>query len=613
MRLSVRCFKLNRSLFLLPTYSSSKIVGVGSMIPTNITREEVLKAILRMNKDGVPAGRKARKFVLVHEGENYPPKYVLSLANVYANGRELDPEEYSGGFESNNYLTRLGFDIMEKSTSERIKLKSSIMKRRRKATKRTHDERCPECKNTVLELLKSSFREVQTGYRFEAGIKPEDYEGTAFYPSLRKIYEALQAYRGHQEFTKAKSLPNVDYFVPDPGFILEFDESQHFTEPRRITLEHYPEGLKLGFDKNRWMTKCEEINAKDNDPPYRDEQRAWYDTLRDFLPSVIGLEPTVRLFSKGLRWCNLDPSVRSDADRFKELLKGKRPKPRVEVRADPDPSLARIVIAGEWDGEIEASRRLLKEVHRNWPKGVRVNCMITCGAFLTFPWPDSLSHVRDNKFPEESVLKILTSAAQEQCEQLLDEEIREVLLDHTDYVTIGIDTRKHKVSLSSVSIPNAHAELVTLVDLKKNKYYWTGKSFPTTGQERGLVRFPDLETHFVDLPFGKVMVLGCHDLSAFNLRGKANTVVEWRQKAREEFFDSVRTEKPDIVLHHPHVTDSIRTWTASWNELVRTAPSVKLYLGAGRYYNENGERSSLEQVLMKTKLGETIDIEARTV
>jgi hypothetical protein len=35
---------------------------------------------------------------------------------------------------------------------------------------------------------------------------------------------------------------------------------------------------------------CEEINAKDNYPPYRDEQRAWYDTLRDFLASDKGSE-----------------------------------------------------------------------------------------------------------------------------------------------------------------------------------------------------------------------------------------------------------------------------------------------------------------------------------
>jgi hypothetical protein len=583
------------------------------MIPQNITREDVINAMQRIEEDRVPASRKSRKFALVHDGVKYPPKYVLALANLYANGRELDPQEHSGGFESNYYLTRLGFDIIEEATTERIKLKPSIKEKRRKTPQGSHNERCPECKNTVIELLRSSFHEVRTGHKFEAGIKPEDYEGTAFYHSLRKIYESLQDYRGHQEFTRARSLPNVDYFVPDPGLILEFDESQHFTEPRRITLEHYPEDLKLGFDKKRWMTKCEEINAKDNDPPYRDEQRAWYDTLRDFLPSVIGLEPTVRLFSKDRRWCNLDPSVRSDVDRFKVHLKGRIPKPRIEVRADPDPSLARIVIAGEWDGEIEASRKLLKEVCRNWPKGAMVNCMITCGAFLTFPWPDSLSDVGDNKSPEESVLNSLTSAAQKQCELLLGPEIRKELLNLTDYVTIGIDTRKSKISLSSVSIPNAHAELVTLVDLKKNQYHWTGKSFPTTGQERGLVRFPDLRTHFVDLPFGKVMVLGCHDLSAFSLRGKANTVVKWRKKAREEFFDSVQTEQPDIVLHHPHVTDSIRTWTASWNELVRTAPSVKLYMGAGRYYNENGERSSLEQVLTKTKLGETIDIEARTV
>ena len=42
-------------------------------------------------------------------------------------------------------------------------------------------------------------------------------------------------------------------------------------------------------------------------PPYRDEQRAWYDALRDLLPSLEDLQATVRLYARDLTWCSLDP------------------------------------------------------------------------------------------------------------------------------------------------------------------------------------------------------------------------------------------------------------------------------------------------------------------
>lgn len=132
----------------------------------------------------------------------------------------------------------------------------------------------------------------------------------------------LQNYRGFKRFVRTKTLPRCDFFILNPGFILEFDESQHFTIPRKITLELYPENFKLGFNRERWIKLCKKINARDNDPPFRDEQRAWYDTLRDFLPALLGLKPTVRLFVRDFVWCSLDPDNPSDVKKFERFLKG---------------------------------------------------------------------------------------------------------------------------------------------------------------------------------------------------------------------------------------------------------------------------------------------------
>ena len=86
---------------------------------------------------------------------------------------------------------------------------------------------------------------------------------------------------------------------------------------------HY-HGL-LGFSAKRWMELCEHHDARDNAPPYRDEQRAWYDTLRDLVPSIKGMQPTVRLYARDRVWCSLDPDSRVDRERFSELMSGARP------------------------------------------------------------------------------------------------------------------------------------------------------------------------------------------------------------------------------------------------------------------------------------------------
>jgi 5-methylcytosine-specific restriction protein A len=72
-------------------------------------------ALKQIDEEGYPDNRDAKKFVLIHEGKTYPPKYVLSIANYYANGEELNRELFSGGVEANNFLINHGFIIEEKT------------------------------------------------------------------------------------------------------------------------------------------------------------------------------------------------------------------------------------------------------------------------------------------------------------------------------------------------------------------------------------------------------------------------------------------------------------------------------------------------------------------
>jgi len=456
------------------------------MIPKNIKREHVIKAIEEIKRNGIPKGRNSRKFLLELDGKYYPSKYVISLANKYANGETLDPAQFSGGKETNEFLRNLGFNIVELSTPKKI-IKPFSIKRERKLSNIHHDERCPKCKETIRRLLEKIYGRVEKNYKFSVGTYPEDFKETQYYCILKEIYEALQSPRGFKEFVKAKTLPNCDFFIPDPGFIVEVDESQHFTLPRKITLERYPTNFELGFNKEKWIRLCNEINAKDNDPPYRDEQRAWYDTLRDFLPTILGLQPTVRLFAKDFVWCSLNPDDPKDIDRFRKIIEKRSAFWEIESREYPEPFLARIIIAGEWEGEPEEAKKLLEDIYDKWPKGKKVKFLITCGGFIQFDWPESISEkdIGDNKNPNSRVVNTLVKEAEKCVKLVLTEDLRNKLKEVTNYITLGVDSYKERISTTQNYINQPHIELVFLVNLRSNEFYWTGKSYPTPSQQNG--------------------------------------------------------------------------------------------------------------------------------
>src|SRR5262245_14626812 len=86
------------------------------MIPKNISADHVLKAIDRIRAQGYPEARASTRFDLIFQDERFPPKVVISYANLFANGQELPETEFSGGDESNDFLTALGFQIVPKDS-----------------------------------------------------------------------------------------------------------------------------------------------------------------------------------------------------------------------------------------------------------------------------------------------------------------------------------------------------------------------------------------------------------------------------------------------------------------------------------------------------------------
>ena len=97
-------------------------------IPKNINKDHVIEAIHKIDSEGVPERRESTRFTLAHEGKYYPPKYVISIANIFANGEEYSSSLFSGGDETNKFLSRLGFTIVESAINETEREKLDIIR-----------------------------------------------------------------------------------------------------------------------------------------------------------------------------------------------------------------------------------------------------------------------------------------------------------------------------------------------------------------------------------------------------------------------------------------------------------------------------------------------------
>jgi hypothetical protein len=183
-----------------------------------------------------------------------------------------------------------------------------------------HSAHCRACKERVRELLSAIYGDCRANHQFSWPSHPQNYTNTAIGTQLEQIHTALGDFRSHRDFIKSARVPPCDYFISDPPFIVEFDESQHFSQARLRTLANYPANFPLGFSLTRWQELCRDIDAKDDTPFDRDERRAWYDTLRDLVPCVHGFRPTVRLYAGDYQWCALDTASVRDRGAFVGLM-----------------------------------------------------------------------------------------------------------------------------------------------------------------------------------------------------------------------------------------------------------------------------------------------------
>ena len=84
----------------------------------------IAEAIKYIDENGVPWHNTSTKYELVWEnGNTYPPKYVIAVANHLQNGAEIDVSGYNA-VEAKNYLAAKGYEIQIKQTKYEITITS---------------------------------------------------------------------------------------------------------------------------------------------------------------------------------------------------------------------------------------------------------------------------------------------------------------------------------------------------------------------------------------------------------------------------------------------------------------------------------------------------------
>lgn len=257
--------------------------------------------------------------------------------------------------------------------------------------------------------------------------------------------------------------------------------------------------------------------------------------------------------------------------------------------------IGRIVVKGPAGFNPQKGRRFLTTVfQKHWPQNIEVNFLITPGGFLRTDIDDRWSGNRGWDAKADDILAFV-KWAQDSVKQMLTDQVFAAATGKAKFLTVGSD-----VVLSD----DTHAELVFIVDIaKKMIVHWTGKSYPTTSQERSLVQVTDLNTHFVTIAAQRVMILGCHDLNMFSARARASQDPNGaRRKRCNSITKLARRFKPTVVLQHPHSTDTPNIWRMPWACLAQDFPSVKMWASGICYHNPESDcRASLDDVLDGTR------------
>jgi len=271
----------------------------------DITREDVIKAIEIFHAEN-PEYPSPKSTFLIYKGKKLPAKHIRGMAYKVAYGEEISKNDFGGGMETVRFFERLGFEMFYTGKSEYIDTKPVINQKqlKQKVEKKVEpvlpklipaekqvsanmikipSKAVIEQKNALQLLLNRIFNgDIVCEKTFSWLKTPDVIEG-----DYENLYKSLSEYRGDKAFAKRNLKLRCDFVCESEKLIIEYDERQHFSEARKVSLLSYPDIL-MYFDRQLWIQACNDVNAKDGQPVNRDEVRAYYDSVRDIEASKHG-------------------------------------------------------------------------------------------------------------------------------------------------------------------------------------------------------------------------------------------------------------------------------------------------------------------------------------
>ncbi|MEG2290853.1 MAG: hypothetical protein RSA29_07465 [Clostridium sp.] len=271
----------------------------------DIKWEDVIKAIEIFNNEN-PEYPSPKSTFLIYNGKKLPAKHIRGMAYKVAYGKEISKNDFGGGMETVRFFERLGFEVFYTGISEHIDTKSAMKQKQQKQKVEKKIEKVQskllesgkqisistikipskagiEQKNALQLLLNRMFNgDIVCEKTFPWLKTPDAIEG-----DYENLYKSISEYRGDKAFAKRNVKLRCDFVCESEKLIIEYDERQHFSGARKVSLLAYLDIL-VYFDRQLWIQACNDINAKDGQRVNRNEVRAYYDSTRDIESSKYG-------------------------------------------------------------------------------------------------------------------------------------------------------------------------------------------------------------------------------------------------------------------------------------------------------------------------------------
>jgi 5-methylcytosine-specific restriction protein B len=223
------------------------------MIPENINRNHLLKAIEDINSNGINKGRHSSTYDLIYEGERYPPKLIISLANKYANGEELNPDDFYGGLNTPSFklFEKEGFDIIPKKQMFFIEVSKNY-------------------KDNNGDLLKAKLIICKNGYKLLKGSFIFKEPKTSFldhpYYKMRIDFESKNFFVNSKYTGYLKLIKDIQFDAPSPAAVIVLNRAANGKTEWKlnngITLEEYENKISFSDIIQKFLEQAKTDNLK---------------------------------------------------------------------------------------------------------------------------------------------------------------------------------------------------------------------------------------------------------------------------------------------------------------------------------------------------------------